>query len=131
MDVIGKYPPADVAASIFALSRLQQAALFYDETRQRKTQQPANEVLSLELLEDLAHYAKFASAAYGWRMDLAFSGRLHFGDSQALLSKTGVSRNDVVSMQWQSRTHRPVCAYEDWNNIWCALLALHFTKYAN
>ena len=42
-----------------------------------------------ELLYELAHYAVFASAAYGWAMGL-LSGKLYRNNLVTLLSKTGV-----------------------------------------
>jgi hypothetical protein len=59
-----------------------------------------------QLLDDLSHYAVFANAAYGWRMGL-LSGKLHMGDLEALLSKTGISREDVIATQFKSKTHLP------------------------
>jgi hypothetical protein len=113
VDVFGKYPPAELAASVYALSRLQQAALRFEATALSTQHVPTSDdddssFWTLDVIKELAHYAKFASAAYGWKMDLAFSGRLHWGDEEALVKVTGISRDNVVSMQWQSRTHRPV-----------------------
>lgn len=60
-----------------------------------------------DLLSDLARYAVFANAAYGWKGGLALSGKLHMGDRKALLTKTGIDERDVVAAHWKSRTHRP------------------------
>jgi len=94
---------------VYALSRLQDAAIVYEQQRTElspafDSQNPADE----QLLHDLAHYAVYASACYGWKMDLALRLRLHVGgDIQALLRRTGVQPNDVVVAEWESRTHRP------------------------
>jgi hypothetical protein len=60
-----------------------------------------------DLLEDLHHYAPFAAATYGWKMDLATAGRLHRGDLQALVRMTNIDEDDVVSVNWESRANRP------------------------
>ena len=61
-----------------------------------------------ELLSDLAHYAVFANAAYGWKLGFALSGILHLGDMKALIKKTGVRKEDIVATRWHSRTYLPV-----------------------
>jgi hypothetical protein len=104
VDVFKQYPSKDVVLAVLALSRLQKAALCYAEEHHSL----AKEVDDPELLENLAHYAKFAHAAYGWKMDLALRGKLHLGDYQAMLKQTGVREEDVVAAHWQSKTHRPV-----------------------
>ena len=104
VDVFRQYPSKDVVVAVIALSRLQKAALYYAEERhifEDKVDDP-------ELLENLAHYSKFANAAYGWKMDLAFKGKLHLGDNQAMLKQTGVREEDVVVAHWRARTHQPV-----------------------
>lgn len=88
------------------------------------------------LLDDLAHYAVYANAAYGWTMDLVFGQRrpwpfggkrrhhrrqrrrqrddgdgpfpsFPMGNLQTLLRRTGIPRRDVVAAVWESKTHRP------------------------
>ena len=61
-----------------------------------------------ELLSDLAHYAVFANAIYGWKLGFALSGILHLGDMKALIKKTGVRKEDIVATRWHSRTYLPV-----------------------
>jgi hypothetical protein len=61
----------------------------------------------LELLRDLAHYAVFANAAYGWKLDLALNGKVSRGDLQTLLKKTGIDPEHVVTFESSARTHRP------------------------
>ena len=60
-----------------------------------------------ELLEMIAHYAKFAVSAYGWKGRLALGGRFHRGNVRALEARTGVSRRDIIDANWKGRTHRP------------------------
>jgi hypothetical protein len=60
------------------------------------------------LLRDLAHYALYANAVYGWKMELAMHFRLHMGGNvQALLRLTGVKRDDIILTKWESKTHQP------------------------
>jgi len=89
-----------------ALSRLQRASIMVDE-RDSKQVDTEDRVFDLELLGDLAHYAVFANAAYGWKGGLALSGRLHLGDMNTLIARTGINEEDIVSAQWRSKTHRP------------------------
>jgi hypothetical protein len=58
------------------------------------------------LLADLAHYAIFANAAYGWKMGL-LGGKLHIGDLKTLLKRTGIEENNVIETNWKSKTHLP------------------------
>ena len=60
-----------------------------------------------KLLADLAHYSVFAHAAYGWKMGL-LSGKIHIGDLETLLRKTGMEEHDVIDTNWKSKTHLPV-----------------------
>jgi len=60
-----------------------------------------------DLLSDIAHYAVFANAAYGWKGGLALTGKVHIGDLNSLLTKTGIDEKDVIAAQWHSKTHRP------------------------
>ena len=60
------------------------------------------------LLQDLSHYATFASAAYGWKLEFALRGKLHGRDDLTmLLTRTGVAAEDVVQVQWESEQIRP------------------------
>jgi hypothetical protein len=104
VDSFKKYPNQDVWASVYALSKLQRAAIFHD----RLYQQSFPVAQDRKLLEDLAYYVVYANVAYGWKMDLAFRRRLHLGgDLQALLRRTGTLEEDVIAAEWESRTHRP------------------------
>jgi hypothetical protein len=104
VDSFKKYPNQDVWASVYALSRLQRAAIFHD----RLYQESFPVAQDSKLLEDLAYYVVYANVAYGWKMDLAFRRRLHLGgDLQALLRRTGTLEEDVIAAEWESRTHRP------------------------
>lgn len=102
IDVFKEYPTKDIVVSIFALSKLQTATAYYEE----KQATPGPEV-DPELIQQLAHYSAYASAAYGWKMEVAFRGRLHMGNMQAMLKKTGVNADDVIDSEWESKTHRP------------------------
>lgn len=114
VDVIKKYPLQDLIASLYALSRLQAATEFwYRQTSEPSVggYSPVEEfpVVNDEgLLEELNHYAPFASATYGWKLDLATAGRLHRGDLHALTRITKIPPEDVVKVEWESRPHRPV-----------------------
>lgn len=101
IDVFKLYPPKDVIVSILALAKLQRVVAFVDE------QEPGVVWEDRNVLKELAHYAVFANAAYGWKMDLAFGGRINRSDLQTLLSRTGIEPHDVVHADWESKTHRP------------------------
>jgi len=137
VDVLSLYSPREVLLSGLALSRLQSAAIVAEErgcvsgTATRKTsgrrigrlfgfgrdrgrvdsQAGTNSTspaaIDPDLLEMIAHYAKFAVSAYGWKGRLALSGRLHWGDVRALEARTGIHRSDIIDANWRSRTHRP------------------------
>ena len=119
IDVFKKYPMQDLVASIYALSRLQAATEFFYCSQTGSNPEgyntPAVEefpVLDDEtLLEELNHYAPYASATYGWKLDLATAGRLHRGDLHALTRITQILPEDVVQVEWESRPHRPVSAH--------------------
>lgn len=69
-----------------------------------------NDVLfDKKLLEELAHYCAFASAAYGWK-GFAFCGRLHpFGGNYRVVARgTGIDKRDIVAANWHSKANRPV-----------------------
>lgn len=121
IDVFGQYKRRDIIIAVFALSRLQQASHYYEFRRpdegqkeemhqQNKIPNDFHNILRDEphLVKDLAHYSIYANAAYGWRMELAFHQRLHFGGNvQALLRRTGISHDDILTAQWESKAHRP------------------------
>lgn len=90
--------------SVYALGRLQHASKWYQSLNQSLP-----EVEDAELLEDLAHYAVYANAVYGWTMELAFGGRLNLGgDLATVLRRTSIPEDDVIATNWESRAHRPV-----------------------
>lgn len=107
VDLFGLYSPKEVILSILALARLQSVV---------SSQQPKNanvndndNSIDGETLDDLAHYVKFAHAAYGWKGLAAFCGRLHLGgDSRALVKRCGIRRSDILMAHWHSRANRPV-----------------------
>ena len=107
VDVFSKYSSQDVAASLYAFYRLQRAAIRY-ETIQEMREPDCHPPDLMHVLEDLSHYAVYANAAYGWKMDLAFQGKLHMGDEQALLRKTGIEKGDIIKLSLKSKAHLPV-----------------------
>jgi hypothetical protein len=113
VDVFKKYSPQELIAAIYALSRLQAVSEFHNDTTygESGTFHPMRDFPLLdddELLEDLYHYASFASAAYGWWLDLATAGRFHYGDLAAVLRMTKIDPDNVVKVDWESRANRPV-----------------------
>lgn len=112
VDVFNNYPIQELIAAIYALSRLQAASEFHNDTvyGETGTFHPMKDFPLLEddeLLEELCHYASFASAAYGWWLDLATAGRFHRGDLHAVLRMTKIDPEDVVKVDWESRANRP------------------------
>lgn len=123
IDIFADYSKRDVWMSIYALSRLQRAARWYDDNNNNtnnskgillgvKPRHRWTVVQDNELLDRLAHYAVYASVAYGWTMDVAFTGRIRYllgggGSLETLLRRTKIPRGDVVTTSWESRTHRP------------------------
>ena len=135
-DIFSLYPTKDIVLSALALSRLQRASSFFAENMEKELKVPKkNGAISefffsflgftnnnvrgsvdtnkgweyeKELLSDLAHYAVFANAIYGWKLGFALSGILHLGDMKALIKKTGVRKEDIVATRWHSRTYLPV-----------------------
>jgi len=114
----GRYKKYDILFAVLALNRLQTAARMYEERQQQR--QPQQEEIrpdnpeDCQLLHDLAHYAVYANAVYGWKMDLLALRwrRLHLmggGDVPALLRRTRLEPEDVVRAEWETSrtTHRP------------------------
>ncbi len=135
-DIFSLYPTKDIVLSAVALSRLQRASSLFAENMEKKLNVTkkkgsisefffsffgftSNNVrgsidtnkgleYEKELLSDLSHYAVFANAAYGWKLGFALSGILHLGDMKALIKKTGVRKEDIVTTRWHSSTYLPV-----------------------
>jgi hypothetical protein len=107
VDVFSKFTSQEIAASLYALYRLQRAAIRYEACREDREPDRHPEDL-MQVLEDLSHYVVYATAAYGWKMDLAFQRKLHLGDEQALLSKTGIEKEDLIKLSMKSKAHLPV-----------------------
>lgn len=114
VDLFGLYSPKEVILSIIALARLQSVVSNHHQQQkqqQLKNEKDMNNSIDKETLNDLAHYAKFAHAAYGWKGLAAFCGRLHLGgDIRALVKRCGIRRSDILMAQWHSRANRPVSA---------------------
>lgn len=115
IDVFKRYPTKELVAAIYALSRLQAASEFHlGQIAKRRKFGPLKDFPRLEeneLLDELCHYAPFASAAYGWKLDLATAGRIHRGDSNAVVKMTKIQPDDVIKVEWGSRANRPVSRY--------------------
>ena len=96
--------PKDVIWSFVALSKLQHIV---DHDTEDDTQKDV--LFDKKLLEELAHYCAFASAAYGWK-GFAFCGRLHpFGGNYRVVARgTGIDKRDIVAANWHSKANRPV-----------------------
>ncbi|KAL7471940.1 hypothetical protein ACHAXS_012247 [Conticribra weissflogii] len=102
VNLLGLYSPKDVILSVVALSRLQRIL-----AREIENDTNSNTAIDKYMLEELAHYSIFANAAYGWRGQFAFFGRLHFGDINALVKRTGIDKSDVITANWHSKVNRP------------------------
>ena len=121
VDVFSKFSSQDVAASFYALYRLQRAAIRYEAIYlQEDVWEPPEDWT--RVLQDLSHFVVYATAAYGWKMDLAFQGKLHLGDEQALLKKTGIEKEDIIKLSLKSKAHLPVRT-----NGLCTLFCLIFS----
>ncbi|KAL3802113.1 hypothetical protein HJC23_010869 [Cyclotella cryptica] len=112
VDLIGLYLPKDVILSIISLSRVQRVVKYVNSRDSSNANATVDSVdnaspIEREMLDDLARYAKFAHAAYGWKGLAAFCGKLHFGgDYHALMKRTGIHRRDILMANWHSRTNR-------------------------
>jgi hypothetical protein len=100
--------PKDVIWSFVALSKLQHILEHDTEDDTKDVGHNSEILLNKQLLEELAHYCSFASAAYGWK-GFAFCGRLHpFGGNYRVLARsTGIDRQDIVTANWHSKANRP------------------------
>jgi hypothetical protein len=109
IDVFRKYRKQDVLISTFALSRLQRTVIQYEQSLSQEANKASITMQTEpELLNNLAHYAVYANAAYGWKMDFATRLRIHTGGNlQALLRQTGIGTDDVILAEWESKAHRP------------------------
>jgi Lipase (class 3) len=110
VDVFGTYRTFDVLASIIALSRLQTTAIPFERSRDSNIDSKIKEnEVDIGLVQELAHYSKYALAAYGWSLDLALRRKVHLGgNNQTLIRLTGVDRNDIVKTEWSVKApHRP------------------------
>jgi hypothetical protein len=91
--------------SIEDLYRLQQ----FLETREPSTIDRRTIVTDKRLLEELAHYLKFASAAYGWKGSIfthkfgSDYGALSIDDAAQLAKAAGIDRRDIVTANGAQR----------------------------
>lgn len=105
VDLLRLYKKHQVLTAMAALNRLQSAARRYEHLHDNVHD---GTHASKELLQELAHYAVYANAAYGWKMDLALRRKFSRGGSIAsLIRKTGIQYEDVVVAKWESRVNRP------------------------
>ena len=78
-----------------AISRLQHIT----EDEEDSISKNGNILIDREVLDELAHYATFANAAYGW---------LPFFGSKQVAQSTGIDRDDIVAAKYTSNAYRPV-----------------------
>ena len=115
VDIFKLYSTRDLLLSFLALSRLQRMNKFLEEqdviqTNERdksNSNSDYHSLLDLNLIKDLAHYAVFANAAYGWKMRLLMSGKLHIGNLKLLTDSTGIEEENIIHTNWRSKTHLP------------------------
>lgn len=89
-----------------AISRLQHI------TEEKVSNSNGNISIDKEVLDELAHYATFANAAYGWKGAI-LDGRLpSFGSRQVIAQSTGIDRDDIVAAKYTAEAYRPV-------SYWC------------
>ena len=94
----------DIRWSIVAISRLQHIT----EDEEDSISKNGNISIDTEVLDELAHYATFANAAYGWKGAI-LDGRLpFFGSKQVIAQSTGIDRDDIVAAKYTSNAYRPV-----------------------
>mmetsp|Transcript_4903 Transcript_4903/g.11665 ORF Transcript_4903/g.11665 Transcript_4903/m.11665 type:complete len:327 (-) Transcript_4903:102-1082(-) len=109
VDLLAHHEPTQILVCIYALSKLQAACQFYERSKTTTSlQEETNNVVDLALLQDLYDCIPFATAAYGWKFNLATSGKWHKGDRQALVKMTQVDPSDIVTVNWEARPNRPV-----------------------
>lgn len=117
VDVFGKYRTMDVLTSIVAFRRLQRVVIPPERSvmettarrRRRRTTVARIDDVDAALVEELAHYANYAHAVYGWTLDLALRWQWHGGGNhQTLIRLTGIHRDDIVRAEWHAQApHRP------------------------
>src|SRR6056300_1713256 len=97
VDLLAHHEPKQILVSIYALSKLQASCQYHERTTMTSnrmmtrmvgpSQEPnsgsttsrttSNTSVDLELLQDLYDCIPFATAAYGWKFNLATSGQWH------------------------------------------------------
>ena len=102
------YKKHDILLAVYALNRLQKAALLHYQTQHLQDDESNNNTTTLldsPLVQDLAHYAVYANIVYGWKMDLlALPWGRRRGKNQWHRSSPHV---EMVTAQEASQTHRP------------------------
>ena len=107
------YSPKDVIKSIVALSKLQHVIL-ESSSSSVDTSSPSSKtnetmIVDKQLIQELAHYCKFANAAYGWK-GFAFCGigwHPFGGNNRMLIRSTGITKHDIITTNWHSKANRP------------------------
>lgn len=101
------YSPKDVIKSIVALSKLQHVILESSSSASSKKNETI--IVDKQLIQELAHYCKFANAAYGWK-GFAFCGigwHPFGGNNRMLIRSTGITKHDIITTNWHSKANRP------------------------
>ena len=118
VDIFKKYPTQELIAAIYALSRLQAASEYHlGQIEKQQVHGPMKDFPKLhddDFLEELCHYAPFASAAYGWKLDLATAGMFHRGDLHAVVKMTKIDPEDIIKVEWEARANRTRMAPRVW-----------------
>ena len=95
----------DIRWSIVAISRLQHIT----EDEEDSISKNGNILIDREVLDELAHYATFANAAYGWKGAILDCRLPFFGSKQV---------DDIVAAKYTSHAYRPV-------SYWCLFVTLY------
>jgi len=124
VDLLKHYEPTQILVSIYALSKLQLACQVYERSKITMHYPHYNNDTNpdLTLLQDLYDCIPFATAAYGWKFNLATAGQFHKSDVQALVKMTQVDRTDIVTVNWEARPNRPVRSCNTIGFLWEILL---------
>ena len=107
------YSPKDVIKSIVALSKLQHVIIESTSKSVDKSSSSSKKnetmIVDKQLIQELAHYCKFANAAYGWK-GFAFCGigwHPFGGNNRMLIRSTGITKHDIITTNWHSKANRP------------------------
>lgn len=120
VDLFKHHEPTKILVSIYALSKLQAACQVYERSAiaTNYPQCDGDTDPDLTLLQDLYDCIPFATAAYGWKFNLATAGQFHKSDVQGLVKMTQVDRKDIVTVNWEARPNRPVRTWKETGFFW-------------